>query len=213
MPNGIITLHTMNATPTARPANTVLACTCGHATTHRIAQRSTSDGITVVLYSDGAIAGRFHALRGVRMAKPRTVEARRLALTVGWMFLGEVELYDADELGALYGACRWAAERGLDRVAMLSRLNREAPIQFVWETLETDRDGNVRERVCRLNRLMWPGLAVWNGRRGDYEVMTDYDSGRGRDVLVPTGMRFATIRELCTYLRSIRIRFSVKEAS
>ena len=112
------------------------------------------------------------------------------------------EMYDAEELGAFYKACRQATSKGLTR----AHLPEKAPaLRPNWTLVETDRDGNPVERFWRLPRLQWPGLAVFDycGRRnssgGRYEVFTiDRDN-----VCFTTGMRFSTLEALAEYLYSL----------
>ena len=118
---------------------TAHSCSCGTSTPHVIARRMTADGIGVVLHHDGAVTGRFGSgLAGVPVVRPRTSEARDLALRAGWIFADEVCLYDYSELGALYAACRWAAAHdGLpgtvrDRMARPAR----APVPSVFGHLQ-----------------------------------------------------------------------------
>lgn len=85
-------------------------CTCGCTEAHRIATRTTADGIFAVLWSDGMVTSALGlALRGVPMVRPRTAEAFQRALRAGWAFMGRVELFDASEIGGLYQQCRAAA--------------------------------------------------------------------------------------------------------
>ena len=94
-------------------------------------------GIGVVVWSDGAITGRLGvALRGVPVARPRTPEARTAALRAAWMFADEACLYDADEIGALYAACRWAVANGRDLAAMRRRLVSPMPCRSQDELLD-----------------------------------------------------------------------------
>jgi hypothetical protein len=88
------------------------ACSCGETRAHVIARRRTADFRDVELWSDGSVTGRFgHALPGVPIARPRSASSLALALRAGWLFMGEVEIHDTDDLGDLYAACKWAAAR------------------------------------------------------------------------------------------------------
>jgi hypothetical protein len=181
----------------------VIACTCGSTASHVVARRGTADCVRVELHSNGAITGRMgFGLEGIAIVRPRTEKAQRAALAAGWMFAGEVELYDADEIGALYKACQWAAARGLGIEGARARLRTEAPLRLVWTVISADRDGNVKVRCCRLDRMRWPGLGVWNDSRG-YHVARII----GGDTLDMNGgyMTLATIRELSIYLRSVQV--------
>lgn len=182
-------------------------CSCGSAEAHTVAKRRTFDGLRVAMWCDGAITGGFGvALAGVPVARPRSADATDIARTAGWMFMAEAELCEADELPALYEACRWAAARGLDVAAMRARLHAAAPIDFTWTVTEADHRGDVRERMCRLNRMQWPGLAVIHSARG-YQVMSISRVAApgmrsGEEVMFPTGFVFQSQRDLCAYLRS-----------
>lgn len=183
-------------------------CSCGCAEAHVVARRTTLDGVAVELWSDGPVTGRLgYAIDGVPMARPRTATGRSVALAAGWMLLGEVEILDAEELPAMYAACRWAAARGLVvgdarmRAADASR----TVLRPVWTVLRADRDGRPTERVWRLPRLRWPGLAVWDhvsSSRGRYELMcSTMSSGRRHDeTYEPTGLRFSTLAALSAHL-------------
>jgi hypothetical protein len=75
-----------------------------------IARRSTSDGKHVCLWSDGLLTWAFgFRIRGA--ARPRTEQDRGQAFMAAWLVLGDVELYDADEIPTLVKAARWAAAR------------------------------------------------------------------------------------------------------
>lgn len=179
-------------------------CTCEIAAAHIIARRQTADGIGVVVWSDGAITGRLgSALSGVPVVRPRSADAVATSRAVGWMFADEVCLYDADEAGALLDACRWAVTRGLSVTGARRRFADAArpTVRPVWQVIATDRDGNPRERVWRLPRLRWPGLAVFDigSAAHRYQVWT-VDR---KDVCEPTGVHFATLGEIAGYLHSL----------
>lgn len=173
-----------------------------------IARRRTCDGVTVTLWSDGAVTGRMgFKLPGVPVAAPRSDEGRRVTLAAGWLLAGEVELYDASELGSLYAACRWAAERGLmpgDVRARFAATQRTA-LRPTWEVMSTDRDGQPTSRVWRLPRILCPGVAVWDhvsvgAKNARYEVMAVDRDG----VCTPTGFRFPTLAALTKHLDEVR---------
>ncbi len=179
-------------------------CSCGHDHAHQIAKRLTADGIAVILWSNGPVTGRMgFALDGVPVARPATEEARAVALAAGWLLLGEVALYDYADLGALYAACRWTAERGGGPGAVRARLAALAApaVRPVWEVYQTDRDGRPTVRVWLLPRVRWPGLAVWDhvsvGARGArYELFHVDRDGVG----TTTGLRFARLADLARHL-------------
>lgn len=179
-------------------------CSCGTRAAHEIARRTTADGTAIVLWSDGAVTGRLgFKLPGVPVARPRTPEARRVSLAAAWLLAGEAWLYELAELPALYAACRWAAARGGDAGDARARLAAAAgpSVRPVWTVTSTDRDGKPTERVWRLPRLRWPGLAVFDfcGRAERYEL---FNIDR-TDVCTTTGIRFATLAELAAHLDDI----------
>lgn len=190
------------------PTIALAPCSCGHDRAHQVAQRLTADGIAVVLWSDGPVTGRMgFALDGVPVARPATNEAREAALAAGWLLLGEVALYDYADLGALYAACRWAADRGRGPGAVRERLAAlSSPrLRPVWEVYQTDRDGRPTVRVWRLPRVRWPGLAVWDhvsvGAQGArYELFhVDRDNVGTR-----TGFRFSRLADLARHLHEVQ---------
>lgn len=181
----------------------ITTCSCGNETCHVIGKRLTADGVRVELHSDGAVVGRFgFALDGVPVARPRTVEGHTIALRAGWLFLGEVEIHDAAELGALYAACRWTAERdGLPGTvrARLAHLRRPALVPS-WTIVSADRDGNPTCRYWRLPRVVSPGTVVWDhvsASGGRYEIG---HVAPGDDVFSTTGIRFATLAEVSNFI-------------
>lgn len=191
---------------------TSITCPCGSPHPHKIARRATADGISVEVWSDGAITGRMgFKLPGVPIARPRTDEAITLALAAAWLLAGEVEIHDLDEMGDLYAACRWTAARGGLPGDVRARLAdiRRPKVSPVWTVLSTDRDGNATERYWRLPRLRWPGMVVWDhvsvgASGGRYEIM--HTVSGTQDTCVPSGIRFATLAELADHLMTVGIR-------
>lgn len=184
-----------------------MTCPCGFSGgAHVVARRITADGIGVSMWSDGALGSRFgQGLPGVPMARPRSNGAAAVALRVGWLFLGSVELYDLDELPALYRACVRVARHGGDHGDVRAEASRKAPLVPHWEVYEADRDGRPRIRFWRLQRLLWADMGVFDHvshPRGRYEVVTiGRDSARGRDLACTTGFHFATLDALSAHLR------------
>lgn len=163
-----------------------------------IATRRTAQGSIVHLWDDGTLTwalGRY--IKGSPC--PRTDEQRVEALRAGWLVMGDVELYDDDEVPALVAAARWTARRGGDPGMMRDRLHGSAVMRPVWTTLETDRDGTPRVQCWKLPRLRWPGLAVWR-ECGRYSVWAEI-SGSGS--YKPTGVDFSNLRSLTEYLNSV----------
>lgn len=167
-----------------------------------IASRRTAQGHTVLLWPDGEITWRLGTyIKGSPRARGPEQVAR--ALVAGWLVMGDVELYDDDEVPALVAAARWAAERDGLPGTMRARLrDAERPVlRPHWVTLEADRDGRPRLQVWRLPRLAWPGLAVWR-ENGRYELVSQI--GR-TDSYSSTGIAFRNLRELGAHLETIRV--------
>jgi hypothetical protein len=185
----------------------IALCSCGEAEAHIVARRMTADGYSVVLFDRGGICGGMGtSFPGVPFVRPRTPEALSLALRAGWLFMGEVCLYDTGELPALYAAARKVAARhGLpgDLRAEMAREAGPRPIPLTWVRLA----GGVRR--ARLPRLMWPGTWVEHSSRGYevlYEVMANMSLGsRSECALAETGIRFARRTELDAHLRANRV--------
>lgn len=161
----------------------------------QVARRVTSDGHHVTLWSDGSLLlplGQFIPGWG----------GKRLPGRAGWLVMGEVELYDLEEVPTLAEACRWAAKHGKTPGEMRAHLHRDAPIRLVWTVMHADRDGRPTVRTCRLNRIQWPGLIVWH-ERGVYELLKTERPRPGGDTCLPTGFKFRTLRDLTAHLRGI----------
>lgn len=186
----------------------IAPCSCGESHPHEVAQRRTADDAIVLLRSDGAVLGLAGAIRGVPVARPRTVEAHRRALVAGWLLLGEACAHTRAELPELYAACREAARLdglpGTARRLLRERRERPAPVPITWTVTRADRFGRAEERYGRLPRLGWPRLAVIDSCRGTrrYEVCA-IERHDGRDVLGYDGMAFGRLDELYGYLRSV----------
>lgn len=187
--------------------STAESCTCGNTETHTIAKRLTADGIAVLALSDGSVTGRFSALRGVPVRRPRTPEARAAALRASSLLMGEVELYDLPEVPALYAACERIAKRGGtpgDVRAEMTRTRGAAHPPLTWLVTQTDRDGRPTERQARLPRLLWPGLAIIDycggpgSARGRYVLVREIAQG----TVATTGFAFATLNALWAHLQS-----------
>jgi hypothetical protein len=167
-----------------------------------LARRKTADGKIVALWSDGSLSW---ALGNVIKGSPnaRTAAQVKEALAAGWLVLGEVELYDADEVSRLIAVARKAAQRGGDPGDVRKAFAEDAPLRPIWTVMEADRDGTPRVRVWKLPRLSHPGQAVWDETRGAhgrgrYHVMREV--GRS-GTFKPTGVQFHDLRALAQYLR------------
>lgn len=189
---------------------TTNTCSCGEPSPHVIAKRETADGIGVWIWHDGAITGRHgRGLPGVTIVRPRTAKALESARLAASLIGDDVAMYDAAELPRFYACARKVADRGGSRgdlLAMLSAGDRPTVI-YSWQTYATDSTGAITCRVARLDRLRWPGLAVWH-ERGRYLLMTvvhRYAPGvRSGEVLVATGFSFGSQRELTHHLLTVQ---------
>lgn len=183
---------------------TTSTCSCGNTKPHHVAQRLTADGIAVVLWCDGAVTGRMgYGLPGVTVVRPSSEAKLAAARAAGWLLMGEVALYNLSEVRALYAACRWAAERGEGPGAVRARLEAVSrpTIAPTWEVVRADRDGNPTERVWRLPRIRWPGLAVFDmcSSAERYELMRVAGNG---ETCFRTGFKFSTLVALAAHLHS-----------
>lgn len=187
---------------------TTNTCTCGgHSRIHVVARRTTADGIGIELHSDGAVTGKLgFGLDGVPIARPRTPEATARALVAGWLFVGEVLLYETSELAALYEACRWAAARdGLPGTVRARLARAQQPVLVPhWTVDSTDRDGRPTSRYWRLPRIIAAGVVVWDhvsvgASGGRYEIMHVVPGSKG-ETIAPTGIRFATLGGVAAFL-------------
>jgi hypothetical protein len=174
--------------------------------THAVARRRTADDKTVCLWDDGSLTWALGmAIRG--SAHPRTPEQTARALRAGWLVLGEVEMFDADEVSSLIAAARWAADRdGLPGTLRARLVAQSAPMgsRPVWTVTATDADGNATAREWHLPRMSpWAGLVV-SHERGRFEILRAVQrSGlgvRSEKVLVPTGFVRSSLRETIALL-------------
>lgn len=117
-----------------------------------------------------------------------------------WSAFGAAKAF-VDEVGTI------GAERALRRLSDVADAEERRPakpraprrMSFVWTVEQADRDGRPTLRTCRLDRIRWPGLAVWH-ERGVYELV----GVDRRGTCFPTGLRFRSQRELRAYLETIR---------
>lgn len=187
----------------------VAVCSCGDPEAHVVGRRRSSDGVSVLLWSDGSVTSWAEALPGVPVRRPRTAETREAVLRAGWLFLDEVCLYEQDEFGALYRACEAVARRGGlpgDARSEVARLL-EPRVALRFVTTAADMRGDWTEQWSSLYRGHWPGLAVLRTRAG-YEVMMTVrrpcDDGLSRDCWDYTGHSFTSRRDLVQHLAEIR---------
>lgn len=191
-------------------------CSCGNPSDHVVMRRRTFDGIDVYLWDDGAVTGALgYGLRGVPVRRPTGAAIRR-ALVAGRLLLGELCIWRAAELGDLYAAARRAADiDGLPgtmrRIMRERRAKADAPATplLSWAVVATDRDGKPTERVARLPRIRWPGLAVWDfcggpgSSRGRYVLMSRIaGAGTGDETYKDTGLAFSRLDRMWAHLRA-----------
>jgi hypothetical protein len=104
-------------------------CTCGNSELHAIARRTTADGVTVALWSDGDITDRLgFRIRGVGKTRGAGPAALDRALRVGWLVMNNVCVYDFSEVAALVKAGRRAVEQHM-----------MAPLVFLRRTMTGER--------------------------------------------------------------------------
>jgi len=168
-----------------------------------IARRKTADGKIVQLWNDGTLTWALHnAIKG--SPHPRTDDQIREALAAGHLVMGEIELYDADDVPRLIEVARKVAKRGGLPGDVRREFAKDAPLRPHWEVQEADRDGKPLVRVWKLPKMSHPGLAVWDevrgsGGRGRYQVMQEMKRGSG--TYAPTGVQFHDLASLSKYLR------------
>lgn len=181
-----------------------MTCPCGKTKPHAVAHRETADGLRVELWDDGAVTGgNGYGLDGVPVARPRTPEALSVSRAAGWLFVGEVSLWERADLGALYAACRKVAVKGGlpgDVRAAMAAPVELPPVKLHWDIRETDNHGDTTLRVAQLPRMLWPGMVVWH-ERGRYELLSRVFVD-GREALSAHGLVFASQRELFRHLRT-----------
>lgn len=191
-------------------------CTCGDPADHVIMRRRTADGIGVLLWDDGAVTGIDHCgLRGVPVRRPRDEAAILRARRAGRLFMGELCLYGAAELGELYVAATRAAELdglpGTVRRILRERRARTVHPPLSWVVTHADRDGRPTERFARLPRLRWPRMIVVDycggpgSKHGRYVLLDVVQERAGGMDLVTreTGLAFRRLADLWKHLESL----------
>lgn len=170
-----------------------------------IARRKTADDKAVSLWNDGSLTwGAWNVIKGSPNA--RTDAQIREALAAGWLVMGEIELYDAEDVPRLIEVTRKVARQGGDSGDVQREFAKVAPLKPHWQVQETDRTGRHTVRVWRLPRLSHPGVVIWDEVRGShgarYRVMTEImERGRRSGTLADTGVRFNDLTSLSKYLR------------
>lgn len=174
-----------------------------------LARGKTYDDKVVLLWSDGSLTW---ALGNVIKGSPnaRTSDGIKEALAAGRLVMGEISIYNADEVTRLIEVARKVARKGGNPGDVRSGFGKQAPLKPHWTTLEADRGGKPTIRIWRLPRMTHPGLAVWdtlrNASRGRYEVMAEVRLGglgqrSGGGTYATTGVRFHDLTKLSQYLR------------
>lgn len=172
-------------------------CTCKIAERHEIARRRTCDNIGVILWSDGTLTSFVGSIKGLPYR-----QSARATLQAGWLFMGEVELWNYNELDTLYKACVWvAAHDGLPG-SVRAFLNKPAPLRPNWIVAATDNRGTPTERIWRLPRLRWPDLAVFDTCSAKKRYAIYVRIHNSNETYSPTGFVFATLSELQAHLES-----------
>lgn len=192
-----------------------MTCTYGRNDQHVIMRRQTADGFEVCLWENGAVTGAMGiGLPRVPLARPKTPEAVTRSMAIGVLMVGDVELYDAAELPALYNAAkRAAAKDGLP--GTMRRLFRERQaraevflVEFQWHVSMADSRGVTTERWARLPRLRWPGLVVFDfcgsegSARGRYRLFRTIARHGADSTITDTGLAFPTLRALSAHLET-----------
>jgi hypothetical protein len=191
-------------------------CTCGEAHPHEVMRRTTADGVSIHLESDGKVLGLMgRSLRDVPVRRPRTAESHRLALKAGRLFMNAVGFYSANEIGKLYADACEAARRGVE-IRDVQRERENAPPEapplawtttpLAWTTTRADARGNPTERQARLPRLLWPGMSVVDycggpGSKNGRYVLLHRSFVDGREVW-SEAHAFRNLADLWVFLRS-----------
>ena len=180
------------------------ACSCGEHDNHVVRRCRTADDTGLAIWSNGAITLTFgHAIKGLPLRAPKSAEQTRLRRDAARLFAGEVSLYSLEECADLYKAALTVAKRsGLpgDVRAEFARLS-EPTIRFAWSTLEADNRGDWVVQYTRLDRMRWPGIAIWR-TRSHYEVMHSIRGSRG-ETYSTTGLLIRDQRALTKHLFSL----------
>lgn len=188
-------------------------CSCGETKPHVVMRRQTADGIEVCLWENGAVTGSMGiGLPRVPLARPKTPNAVSRAMSLGRLMVGDVEIYDAAELPALYDAAKRAAARDglpgtMRRIfAEQASARQRLVIPLSWRTINTNNCGKVTERWARLPALRWPGLVVWDfcgsegSSGGRYQIFHRIHSHGKDETVATTGLSFRSLRDLFDHL-------------
>lgn len=180
------------------------ACSCGEQTLHVVARCRTADDAGIAIWSNGAITLTFgHLIKGLPIRQPKSAEQTALRRDAARLFAGEVCLYNLDELPDLYKAALAVAKRGGlpgDVRAEFARIT-EPSVRFAWTTIEADNRGDWVVQCARLDRMRWPGVAIWR-TRSHYEVVYAHRGSRD-ETYSSRGLRFKDQRALTKHLFSL----------
>lgn len=173
-----------------------------------IIRRKTFDDVFVCGWDDGAITSPLgYAVKGVPVVRPRTEEAVERERAVMWLFLGEVCLYEYDELADLHKACRKAVKKHGIRATggdVRTILSEPTKIPLSWIVTSADRDGKATEKQCRFRMGKLAGIAVFWTRGRGYETGRIVNDARSADpAFVADGCRFTNLRDLNRHLSEV----------
>lgn len=188
-------------------------CSCGESAKHVVRRCRTADDVGIAVWSDGAITLTFgHAVKGLPLRAPKSAEQTRLRIGAASLFAGEASLYSLEECADLYKAALIVAKRnGIpgDVRAEFARIT-EPKIRFLWTTIESDNRGDWVVQYTRLDRIRWPGVAIWR-TRSHYEVVHAVRGSRDK-TYSSSGIRFADQRALTKHLFSLVARAASDDA-
>jgi hypothetical protein len=179
-------------------------CTCGEHDNHVVRRCRTADDAGLAIWSDGAITLTFgHSVKGLPLRSAKSAQQTQLRRDAARLFAGEVCLYSLEECADLYKAALAVAKRGGlpgDVRAEFARIV-EPTIRFAWTTLEADNRGDWVVQCTRLDRLRWPGVAIWR-TRSHYEVVHAIRGSHGESYST-TGLKFTDQRAITKHLFSL----------
>lgn len=95
-------------------------CTCGCTTPHEIARRQTTNGVTIVLWSNGCVSD----ILGINVwsQQARSADQHATHMEAGWLLMGEVEMYNSTDVQQLVKHTRHAVrQQRQPKVAYLRR--------------------------------------------------------------------------------------------
>ena len=85
-----------------------------------------------------------------------------------------------------------------------------APCRLIWHVQCADRNGKPTERTCRLPRMWWPGMAIFDYCGGpgskDGRYVVGYFRSNAPNTFIATGFAFRNLRDLWAHLDEIRVK-------